>query len=108
MYFAKVLTKDFDLEDNHVRLGSILTVVDRISDDEKRKEGWWLTPTEIKKGFLNDVDYEVYTDEEPKKIYQFKTGSDSWVSLADVETMQCYASKGFETRTLYLTKERIR
>jgi hypothetical protein len=108
MIFAKVLTKDFDIDENHVRLGSLLTVVDKISDDEKRRGSWWITPTEINRRYAqrcaDDGDFELYTDEAPKMIFQFKTGSDNWVTLIDSETMQCYASKGFQTRTLYSIK----
>lgn len=105
MILAKVMTKDFDLPDNLVRKGFYLEVVKEISDSEKSKAGWFITPTEVTENFAykfcEEGDFEYYSDEPPKMMYQFKTESGNWLNLLSDKEMQEYSEHGYAVRVLY-------
>lgn len=94
-------SEDAILGNNRVPKGSILTVVERLSDAKKAKENWWITPKEVLEDYIpNDGSIEVYSSEPFKVLYLVKLSDGSWQRITQNEE-ESFRSLGQETKIMY-------
>lgn len=88
-------------ENNRVQKGSILKVVEKLSDTEKAKQGWWITTKEVLEDWIpNDGSIEVYSSEPFKVLYLVKLSDGSWQRITQNEE-EAFRSLGKETKIMY-------